>query len=151
MAQYRVRETFFRPDEPVARFPSALPAGLFNGLTRLIGHGDGGPLFLPLRGLQYLAVIEREEVLFVDANGGYGYHNGVGGRLIRIAWRPRPGTRASLTAPVPCEIVFFFEGLEETQRRLVGELGAALSTALGRQRALAPPGSASRVVALRRP
>jgi hypothetical protein len=151
MAQYRVRETFFRPDEPVVRFPSALPAGLFNGLTRLLGHGDGGPLFLPLRGLQYLAVIEREEVLFVDANGGYGYHNGVGGRLIRIAWRPLPGTRVSLTAPVPCEIVFYFGGLDETQRRLVGEMGAALRTALDRRRAPAPRDGAPRVVALRRP
>ena len=151
MASFRVRETFFRPDEPVSRESSTLPAELHNGLQLLLARDGGSCVFLPIRSMQYQAVIDREEVVFVDAYGGYAHQDGVGGRLIRIAWRPLAGPRDSLTTPVPCEILYYFAGLRETQWRLVGESRAALGVSLGRQRGPALAAIERRVIPFRRP
>lgn len=145
-----VRETFFLPPEH-AREASALPASIYNALALLLARSGGETLFVPIRSMQYLAVARREEIVFVDSNGGYAYQDGEGGRLIRLAWRPAPAAeRTDLNAPVPCEIVHYFPGLEELQRRLVSEIQPALRllATRGRQAAPAPPGP--RVVPLRR-
>lgn len=150
MSSYRVRETFFRPDQPFAQEPSALPADIHNGLQLLLARDGGTCVFLPIRSMQYQAVIDREEVVFVDAYGGYAYQDGVGGRLIRIAWRPSGEPRDSLSEPVPCEIVYYFAGLKETQWRLMGETRAALRQTLGRQRGPGTPSLERRVIPFRR-
>lgn len=151
MSGFRVRETFFRPDEPRGREASALPADVHNGLQLLLAREPGSCVFLPIRSMQYQAVIDREEVVFVDAHGGYAHQDGVGGRLIRIAWRPGAGRRDSLTEPVPCEIIYYFDGLKETQRRLLGETRAALRQVLERQRGPAAAPIERRVIPFRRP
>ena len=144
------RETFFRPGTSVAREPSALPADVFNGLQLLLSRGGGESVFLPIRSMQYLAVIAREEVLFVDAQGGYAHQDGVGGRIIRIAWRPAPG-RESLSAPVPCEIVYYFKDLTEVQRRLISDIRPSLKLVLDRQRERAMQPVEGRVLPFRHP
>jgi hypothetical protein len=84
MASYSVRESFFRPTEH-SRQASALPADLYNDLQLLLKGQTGTCAFVPLRALQYQAVVERDEVIFVDSQGGYAHQDGVGGRLIRVA------------------------------------------------------------------
>lgn len=133
MTSYRVRETFFRPDQPFARDQSTLPADIQNGLQLLLTREGGDCVFLPIRSMQYQAVIDRAEVIFVDAAGGYAHQDGEGGRLIRVAWRPAL-IRDSLTAPVPCEILYYFPGLKETQSRLIGETRSAVRLMLERKR-----------------
>lgn len=134
MSSFHVRETFFRPDQPFAREPSALPADIHNGLQLLLTRNGRHCVFLPLRSMQYQAVIDQDEVVFVDAYGGYAHQDGVGGRLIRIAWQPTGEPRDSLSDPVPYAIVYYFPGLRETQWRLLGETRAALRQTLERQR-----------------
>lgn len=133
MANYYVRETFFRPDREEACESSSIPADLYNRLQRLLRAADGVSAFLPIRAMQYLAVVERHEIVFVDAQGGYAHQNGEGGRLIRLAWRPA-GVRDSLSAPVPCEMVYYFRDLRSVQLRLFAEIGPALDRMLERQR-----------------
>lgn len=134
MPQFYVRETFFRPRE-YSRAQSALPAVLYNDLQLLLSRGDGGSLFIPIRSMQYQAVAERDEIIFVDSHGGYAHQDGEGGRLIRIAWRPAPARqRESLSSPIPCEIVYYFADLKETQRRLMSELPPVLGQILRQQR-----------------
>ncbi|MGE5155037.1 MAG: hypothetical protein ACM3ST_13605 [Bdellovibrio bacteriovorus] len=150
MSSFRVRETFFRPDRAFGREPSALPADIYNGLQLLLARDGGACVFLPVRSMQYQAVIDREEIVFVDANGGYAHQDGVGGRLIRIAWQPILESRGSLSEPVPYDIVYYFPGLKEVQWRLLGETRAALRQTLERQRG---PGHAAierRVISFRR-
>ncbi|WP_201099040.1 hypothetical protein [Thiocystis minor] len=79
--------------------------------------------------MQYLAVVEYEETIFVDALGGYAHQDGEGGRLIRLAWRPALG-RESLAAPVPCEMIYYFSGSKEVQKRLMTDIGPALQRML---------------------
>jgi hypothetical protein len=134
VASYSVRETFFRPPEH-SRQSSALPADLYNALQLLLKGQTGSCVFVPIRAMQYQAVVEREEVIFVDSQGGYAHQDGEGGRLIRIAWvLIPPAGRDSLTEPVACEIVYYAPGLKETQWRLIGELRGMLQRVLKERR-----------------
>jgi hypothetical protein len=149
MSRYYIRETFFRPPEH-ARERSALPAPLYNNLQAVFRRAGRASLFIPIRAMQFQAVAEREEIVFVDSHGGYAHQNGEGGRLIRIAWRlPSAASRESLDTPVPCEIVYYFSGLQETQRRLMSELPPVLKQILQRHREKEIPSRGVRVVPLR--
>jgi len=150
MSKYYVRETFFRPPEHT-RERSTLPAAVYNDLQLLLKRSDRKSLFIPIRSMQFQAVVEPGEVIFVDSQGGYAHQNGTGGRLIRIAWWPLPAAeRASLNGPVACEIVSYFAGLKETQRRLMSEFPPVLRRLLQRQREKDLQVRAPRVLPLRR-
>ncbi|ADC63613.1 hypothetical protein [Allochromatium vinosum] len=138
MSSYFVREVFFRPDTEYARELTTIPAPIHNALRRLLKQARGSSVFVPIRAMQYLAVIDAEEVIFVDAQGGYAYHDGEGGRLIRLAWRPFVG-RASLCDPVSCEMVYYFNNLKAVQRRLLSEIGPALDQSTRKQSGGQPP------------
>ena len=150
MATYSIRETFFRPAEH-SRQASALPADLYNALQLLLKGQTGTSVFVPIRAMQYQAVVERAEVIFVDSHGGYAHQDGVGGRLIRIAWvLTPPAGRESLSDPVPCEIVYYAPGLKETQWRLIGEVRGMLQRVLKERREADLCVASRRVVALRK-
>lgn len=138
---YFVPETFFRPPEQ-AREQSAIPAPLYNAMRTLLRHAGNPYVFVPIRTMQYLAVVERTEVCFVDALGGYAYQDGKGGRLIQLAWHLQ-GTRDSLCAPVHCEIVYYSKDLKAVHRGLISDLGAALAD---RQRQRQDPAVADQAV-----
>jgi hypothetical protein len=150
MADYLMRETFFRPDEAHAYEQTRIPAALYNGMQLLLRRSAGKAVFIPIRSMQYQAVVDREEVVFVDSHGGYAYQDGEGGRLIRIAWRPAVG-RESISDPVDCEVVYYYKDLKETQTRLLGEIHMAIKQMLERQRSTGEPTQTPRVLALRRP
>ena len=132
MPSYFTRETFFRPQD-VRREPSSLPASLHNRLRLLLSRASGACVFIPIRPMQYLAVADRDEVIFVDAQGGYAHQQGEGGRLIRLAWRPS-SNNSSLSAPVPCEMVYYFEDIKAIQSRLIAEIGPAMDRLLAKER-----------------
>jgi len=101
--------------------------------------------------MQFQAVVESGEVIFVDSQGGYAHRNGMGGRLVRIAWRPLPAAgRESLNGPVACEIVSYFAGFKETQRRLMSEFPPVLRRLLQHQREKDLQAKAPRVLPLHR-
>jgi len=150
MPGYYVRETFFRPPE-YTRERSTLPAAVYNDLQLLLKRSGCKSLFVPIRSMQFQAVVEAGEIVFVDNHGGYAHQDGVGGRLIRIAWRPSPAPeRESLSGPVACEILYFFPSLKETQRRLMSEFPPILRQLLQRRREQDLQTTAPRVVPLRR-
>lgn len=151
MSSYQMRETFFRPP-PHARESGTLPALLYNELQLLLKRRSGKEhLFIPIRSMQFQAIVESEEVVFVDSHGGYAHRDGVGGRLIRIAWRPVPAAqRESLNGPVPCEIIYYFPALKETQRRLMSEFPPVLKRLLQLQRERDLQAATPRILPLRR-
>jgi hypothetical protein len=149
MPGYYTRETFFRPPEQ-SRVPSALPSALYNDLQLALKRSGTHSLFIPIRSMQYQAVVERAEIIFVDSQGGYAHRDGEGGRLIRITWQPAPpGRRASLSGPVPCAIVYYFPGLKEVQWRLISELPPIVGQILRRRREKDVAAMAPRVLPLR--
>jgi hypothetical protein len=149
VAAYHVTEVFFRPPE-VARQDSALPADLYHATQRLLARSPTGCVFVPIRSMQYIGVIDRAEVVFVDSQA-YAYQGEQGGRLILVAWRPHPlAGRKSLTEPVPCEVIYYEPGLAEVQRRLVGEFGRALKDLERRHRDADLPAQGARILPFER-
>ncbi|HHJ13043.1 MAG TPA: hypothetical protein ENJ79_01515 [Gammaproteobacteria bacterium] len=123
---------FFRGEE-LQREPHQLPAALYKLVHLLFTRLEGESLFVPIRSMQYLAVIDNEEIVFVD---------GQGPRSIELAWqRFRPQERAGLHEPVPYDCVFYEEKGRQTMKRLQGEFFNALR--LLEERRLRAEGGAS--------
>jgi hypothetical protein len=118
-------ETFFRPTE-IARERVKLPSPLFNRCLLLLHRSTTNNAFIPIRSMQYQAVIDSGEIIFVD-NHGYAVSDGHGGRLIMLAWDlGTHGRRSSLNEPVPIEIVYYNSEGHEIHRRLMSEFPRAL-------------------------
>lgn len=110
-------ESFYRED-PIEVHASALPAELYNLTRRLLARGGAGCLFVPIRSMQYLAVIDAEEIIFVDREAKH---------LVELAWRGfRPQARERLTEPVAYEIHLYLDKGRGIQARLQGEFFKAL-------------------------
>jgi len=120
-------ETFFRPPE-TSRNRWRLSGPIFNSCRLLLRRSPGGAVFVPIRNMQYLAVIDDEEIIFVDSQGGYRYQDGAGGRPILVSWQPRKtGVRSAIDEAVSCDVVYYLSDLHAVQLRLVGEFAQALS------------------------
>ena len=132
-----VEETFYRRAE-ISREARTLPADVYNRAHVLLARSAGGSLFVPIRSMQVLAVLDREEFIFVEREGG---------RMIDIAWqRFRPQERATLDAPVAYEAVYYAADGVEIMRWLQGEFFKALKELRDR----APRPASARVLPLNR-
>ena len=109
----------FEREQPLARKVSALPAATYNLTRILLAHSQRGCVFVPIRGMQYLAVIDAEEIIFVDSQ----YK-----RWVEISWLGfQPQERTALDEPVAYQAVFYTAGGHDTQRRLQADFHAALA------------------------
>jgi len=115
-----------------------LPAVVYNTAHVLLEHSKEGVVFVPIRSMQFLAVIDREEIVFLDAE-----HK----NLVDIAWQNfRPQQRSALTEPVPYEAVFYNPNGKETMKRLLVELPPALNMLSAKD----TPSGAARIIKLDR-
>lgn len=112
-----VEETFYRPTE-ISREQRTLPAEVYNLSRVLLKRASHGCLFVPLRRLQVLAVLDDAEFIFVDREGR---------RVIELAWQSfAPQARASLEEPVSYEAVYYTLTAGEIMRRVQMEFYNAL-------------------------
>jgi hypothetical protein len=133
-----VEEAFYRPDE-VGREPRRLAGAIYNLARVLLGRSETGSLFVPIRAMQYLAVLDEEEFIFVDRERG---------RMIELAWREfRPGAREALSDAVPYEAVYYTPEASAIMTRLHAELQRALQEF--ERRAL--PAAGARILKLNAP
>jgi hypothetical protein len=108
----------FERGQPLSQVDSALPAATYNLTRILLAASANGCVFVPLRGMQYLAVVDREEIIFVDS---------LYKRWVEVAWRYfRPQAREALDEPVAYEAVFYTPEGSDTQRRIQAEFHKAL-------------------------
>ena len=125
-------------DTELQRDSRLLPAAVYNVTHLLLEHSREGVVFVPIRSMQFLAVIDREEIVFLDAELK---------SVVDIAWQHfRPQQRRSLTEPVPYEAVFYNQHGKETMRRLLAEFPPALNILCARDM----PSSAARIIKLDR-
>lgn len=118
-------ETFFRPPA-LNRQTIHIPGNLFNRCRLQLKRSGHQHLFVPIRSMQYIAVIDAEEVIFVDSLS-YAVQKGEGGRMIILAWVfPPEGGRDSLNAPVPVELIAYADNTKQLQARVMTELPKAL-------------------------
>ena len=118
-------ETFFRPEE-LAVERLTIPAALYNLCRLVLARCDNEHAFIPIRSMQFQAVIGHGEVIFVDSQD-YAVQDGKGGKLVCLAWifRHELG-RDNLTEPAPIQLAYFREDARQLHNRLVGEFGQAL-------------------------
>ncbi len=125
-----MQDTFFRPAELLREYIT-IPATLYNNCRLLLVRADTPHLFVPIRSMQFQAVIDRREIFFVDHQGGYAVQDGEGGRLIVLAWQfPPDEPRASLNAPVKMELVHYREDVKALHQRIMSEFPQALEQLL---------------------
>jgi hypothetical protein len=111
-----MEERFYREQE-IVRLPGFLPAATYNLAHTLLARA-GTCLFVPIRNMQYMAVLDAEEFIFVDS------HNKA---WVELAWQHfRPQARNALDERVPFEIVHYQPQAAETMKRLPGEFHQAL-------------------------
>lgn len=109
---------FFR-DAPIDQEDRHLPADTYNLSRVLLARAGSGCLFVPIRSMQYLAVIDAEEIIFTHREAA---------REVEIAWtRFRPDARAGLDQPVAYRALYYRPDARETMKRLQGEFHKALA------------------------
>ena len=118
-------ETFFRPPE-LTREKIKISAVLFNRFRLMLHRCEYDHIFVPIRSMQFIAIIDNEEIIFVDSLS-YAVRNGEGGRMILLAWGfGQNGARDSLSAPVSMDLIHYAEGVRDLHNRLMVELPKAL-------------------------
>lgn len=114
----RVRETFYRGKE-LARVRRTMPAQTYNLTRLLLARSRDAFVFVPIRSMQYLGIIEAGELNFVHSEAR---------REIDISWQSlAAGERSALDQPVPYEAVYYTDEAPVTMQRLQGELLRALA------------------------
>jgi len=107
-----------------------LPAATYNQALTLLARSATGNLFVPIRAMQYLAILDHEEWVFLDGERKC---------WVDIAWRRfRPQTRASLEDPVEYEAVFYQADAPDLMSRLQAELPRALQDVAKKARVEGP-------------
>ena len=115
----------FERGSEVGRVQRAMPAELYNKLHLLFARTAGEHMFVPIRAMQYLAAIDREEIVFVD---------GAGPRHIEISWCEfQVRERQGLHSPVAYTCVYYDEKGHQIMNRLQSEFFKALELIEGRQ------------------
>jgi hypothetical protein len=105
-------------DHELAHEAHQLPASIYNLAHTLLERTASGNLFIPIRTMQYLAILDAEELIFLD---------GARKCWVDIAWRRfHPQARSSLDAPVEYTAVYYTENAEKLMPRLQTALAPAL-------------------------
>jgi hypothetical protein len=117
-------------DQELACEPRQLPAATYNLALTLLARSATGNLFVPIRSMQYLAILDHEEWVFLDGERKC---------WIDIAWRHfRPQARAALDDPVAYEAVFYQADARDLMARLQAELPRALESLAKKARVEGP-------------
>ncbi len=118
-------ETFYR-NRALGHEARTLPGPVYNQARLLLQHAPRDHVFVPVRSMQYLAVLDEQEIIFVDRHGR---------RQIEFAWQHfQPWARTRLDEPVPFRYVWYQDQARDTMRRMVREFAAATQTLLARDR-----------------
>jgi len=105
-------------DEEIRRESRQLPASTYNLAVTLLARCEGGHLFVPIRSMQYMAIFDTEEFVFIDGERKC---------WIDIAWQNfKRHDREALDQPVAFDAVFYRENSDEIMARLQSELPLAL-------------------------
>lgn len=107
-----------------------LPAATYNLAITLLSRSASGYIFLPIRSMQYLAILDSSEFVFID---------GEKKKLIDVAWqRFHPQQRETLKDPVAYDAVYYFPHSQALMSRMQGELHKALLEAASKVKIESP-------------
>jgi len=105
-------------DEEISREQRQLPASTYNLAITQLARCEGRPLFVPIRSMQYMAIIDAEEFVFIDGERKC---------WIDIAWQNfKRHDRESLDQPIAYDAVFYRKNSAAIMTRLQSEFPLAL-------------------------
>ena len=105
-------------DNEIDRELRQLPASTYNLAVTLLARSDGRHLFVPIRSMQYMAIIDAEEFVFIDGERRC---------WIDIAWQNfQRNEREALDQPVKYNAVYYRNNSTEIMLRLQSEFPLAL-------------------------
>ncbi|MEO6976099.1 MAG: hypothetical protein ABI144_09570 [Gallionella sp.] len=105
-------------DRELAREPRYLPAITYNLAHTLLARSPSDCLFVPIRSMQYMAIIDAEEIIFLDGERKC---------WVDIAWRHfHPQARGSLGDPVAYDACYYQPGSAQLMFRLQAEFARSL-------------------------
>jgi len=105
-------------DPEISREPRQLSASTYNLAITLLLRCTTRHLFVPIRSMQYMAIIDREEFVFSDGERKC---------WIDIAWQNfKPQVRDALDQPVAYQAVYYRGNMSAVMTRLQSEFSAAL-------------------------
>jgi hypothetical protein len=117
-------------DPELARESRFLPAATYNLAQTLFSRSTAGCLFVPIRAMQYLAILDAEEFVFLDGERKC---------WIDIAWQNfRPQLRTTLEDPVAFQAVYYRAESARLMPRLQAELPRALNELAAKGRIAEP-------------
>ncbi|TCV84309.1 hypothetical protein [Sulfurirhabdus autotrophica] len=117
-------------DTELLRESNQIPAASYNLAKTLVARSSTGVVFLPIRSMQYLAILDATEFVFID---------GERKSLIDIAWQHfSPQDRASLDDPVAYEAVYYYSHSKSLMPRLQSEFHKVLVAAASKEKAATP-------------
>lgn len=109
--------TCYRENE-VSRESRHLPASTYNLAITILARCKDPYLFVPIRSMQYLAILDQEEFVFIDGERKC---------WIDIAWHHfQPQARTALDQPVAYEAIYYREDQATIMSRLQREFPLAL-------------------------
>jgi hypothetical protein len=114
-----VEITVYR-DQPLHREARRLPADTYNLARTLQARSASGVVFVPIRSMQVLAILDRDEFIFLDSQ----YK-----AWAMLAWQCfRSDERTTLEDPVDYELACYDESGMEAMKRLPREFHQALQS-----------------------
>lgn len=117
-------------DQATHRETRALPADTYNLARSLQARSPKGLVFVPIRSMQVLAILDRDEFVFLDSQ----YKN-----WAMLAWQCfRSDERAGLDAPVTYELAYYTPAAEAAMQRLPREFHQALKSLAGKDHVEGP-------------
>jgi len=113
-------------DPEINRESRHLPATMYNLAVTLLARCPTRHLFVPIRNMQYMAILDNEEFVFIDGERKC---------WIDISWQNfKPQARDALDQPVAYEVVAYRDHMTEVMSRLQSEFPIALQTLLNKSK-----------------
>jgi hypothetical protein len=113
-----------------------LPAETYNLARVLLGQNGMNPVFVPIRSMQYLAIVDDREIIFVDSNYKH---------LVAVAWTDfTPQQRSGLREPVAYMARYYQPDSSQIMARLHSEFPLALNS----YKAKRPPPQQAKLIRL---
>lgn len=112
-------------DLEIKREKRTLAAATYNLAIQLLARCETKQLFIPIRSMQYLAIVDLEEFVFVDSQNKC---------WVDIAWQNfHSHEREALNQPIEYEAVFYREDQTDLMQRLQSEFPFALRAMMAKQ------------------
>ncbi len=141
-------EVFFRPEE-ISRTRTTLTAQIYNLTRVLLAQASNECLFVPIRSMQFHAIIDHQEIVFIDASGGHVVQNNEGGRVIQIAWQSfNHRQRKHLEQPIEYDHVEYTQSAAQHRQRLIGEFHKAMQIMDRRSKKNSIPATGAKIIPL---